>query len=384
MQLNVAKSIAYALNNSGTEVITHVPGYGGNEVFKEFREVALKNPFISFNEETAYGIAHGAAMAGKRSSIIIKTHGYLKAGNAVIDSLYTSITAGLLLLIFDDKSGKHSDCIFDIFPHLEAAGLPYKVGSPQHIYEQITEAYTESETKRLPVAIIIDSEDVKKLTVADTETQNKKNFVFKKDVLTQIVNPMLTDFQYRLFSAKRLTGELSGIISPAIPVIPEDVSNSLREQVILYKDFFDVFKRIKHSIVTGDTSLATMYAFAPYYCIDFATYMGGSIPLAIGAYLAGNQNVWAMTGDFAFISAGFMGLLEAFQRQIPLKIVIFNNKKAAATGGQPIDKKIILRILMNYENYITHISDPHNPFEISKVLNEINESKELSIIIVDY
>ena len=101
-------------------------------------------------------------------------------------------------------------------------------------------------------------------------------------------------------------------------------------------------------------------------------------------YLAGNKNVWALTGDFGFLSAGHMGLLEAIQREIPIKILIFYNKKAAATGGQIIHKKVLYRILAGYENFITHITDPENIMEIGQVLNQVNNSDQLSIVLADY
>jgi len=114
------------------------------------------------------------------------------------------------------------------------------------------------------------------------------------------------------------------------------------------------------------------------------TYIGGSIPLAIGAYLAGNKYTWAMTGDFGFIAAGHLGLLEASLRHIPLKIVIFNNKQAAATGGQQIHRTTLYKILAGYENNILNISNAEDPFEITKVLDEAAQADELRIIIVNY
>ena len=117
-------------------------------------------------------------------------------------------------------------------------------------------------------------------------------------------------------------------------------------------------KDYRGDIVTGDTSGLSSFALPPYNCIDIVTYMGGSIPLAIGAYLAGFKNVWALSGDFGFISAGIIGLIELLQREIPLKILIFYNKKAAATGGQIINKKILRHMLAGFEKYMMHISNP--------------------------
>lgn len=105
--------------------------------------------------------------------------------------------------------------------------------------------------------------------------------------------------------------------------------------------------------------------------------------MAIGSYLAGHKNVWAITGDFSFISAGAMGLIEATGREVPIKIVILNNKQAAATGGQLVNKKTMLRSLAGYESLIRHIHDLNNPFEIIEVIEEVMSADQLRIILVD-
>ena len=104
--------------------------------------------------------------------------------------------------------------------------------------------------------------------------------------------------------------------------------------------------------------MSTLFALPPYDCIDVTTYMGGSVPLAMGAYMAGVSPAWAISGDFSFIAAGHLGLLEAVQRQIPLKILLLCNGKAETTGGQKIPEGLLERILRGYEEYVHFIHDP--------------------------
>ena len=104
----------------------------------------------------------------------------------------------------------------------------------------------------------------------------------------------------------------------------------------------------------------------------------------MGAFLSGFKNVWALTGDFGFISAGHLGLLEAIQRETPIKVVIFYNKQASATGGQTIHKNIMRRLLAGYQNYLIHLSNPSDPFEVSEKLDELNQSDTLKILLADY
>ncbi|KUG25734.1 hypothetical protein ASZ90_004433 [hydrocarbon metagenome] len=187
-----------------------------------------------------------------------------------------------------------------------------------------------------------------------------------------------------MFAAKKFEGDRSILKKPVLPNIPKDLPEKYLESAYKYIPFFEIFKSVKRNITTGDTSISSSFAFPPYNAIDIVTYIGGSIPLAIGAYLAGNKNVWALTGDFGFLSAGQLGLMEAVNRQVPIKVVIFNNKSAAATGGQKIDKKLMLRVLAGYDQFLSHISSPSDPFEIESVLKEVNDSNELKIVVIDY
>ena len=106
--------------------------------------------------------------------------------------------------------------------------------------------------------------------------------------------------------------------------------------------------------------------------------------MAIGASFAGKKNVWALTGDFGFIAAGHMALIEAVQREVPIKVIIFYNKKAAATGGQTISKQIMYKLLAGYEKNLRHISNTQDTFEITEVLTEVSNADELRIVLADY
>jgi hypothetical protein len=59
--------IAETLVGAGARVITYTPTFGGNGIFTEPRRIGGKPLTVSCNEETAYAIAHGAALAGVRA-----------------------------------------------------------------------------------------------------------------------------------------------------------------------------------------------------------------------------------------------------------------------------------------------------------------------------
>jgi len=379
----VSTAIGYSFIDLGVGVITYVPGLGVNETIQEFNLLANRSVAMSFNEEVAYTIAHGSSLVGKRAAVVIKTHGLLKAANSVLDSLYTDLSAGLVIILVDDKTGKHSDNILEIIPIIKGMALPYVSANSQNIYATITTAFLESEKKKIPIAVIVDSAIFNNSTSSERDKNIKPAAPFLRDVISHVVHPMFAEYQYKKYKAKTLEGDPEQIVRPKLPTVPNDLPKNYQATAKIYMPFFEVFQNVRGKIVTGDTSISSSFSFPPYNSIDLVTYIGGSIPLAIGACLAGVKDVWALTGDFGFLSAGHMGLLEVFKRELPIKIVIFNNKKAAATGGQIIQQKIISRILSGYEQFINYITNANDLIEISETLTETKKSSVMNIIFIN-
>ena len=384
MKSKVSDAIGLALNDLKVETVTSVPGYGGSAVLQSYNILGNKRFAISFHEEVAYTIAHGASILGKRCTSLMKAHGFIKAANSAVDSLYTSINAGFVTIIFDDKSGKHSDNILEIEPILKGMYFPYKVGKTASIYDDVIECFLESEQRGLPYALIVDADSMEQETDFEQKSLQQCTNKYERDIYKHVVHPLLSEYQYRVFTSKRSNGETNSFPKPQLQVVPGNISETIKETVAKYTQLFEVFKNVRGEIVTGDTSASSIFAFPPYNLIDIVTYIGGSIPLAMGAYLAGAKDVWAISGDFGFISAGYTGLIEAVERDLPIKIIILNNKKSAATGGQQIQKTLMMRLIAGYDKYVKHISDPQDPMEVNEVLKEAKAEFELRVIIADY
>ncbi len=73
---------------------------------------------------------------------MLKTHGFLKAANSIADSLSSGITAGMVIIIFEDKTGAHSDNILNFRDMIQGMGIPYKYSDEKNIYTEIIELYT--------------------------------------------------------------------------------------------------------------------------------------------------------------------------------------------------------------------------------------------------
>jgi len=380
----ITEIISHAIHDAGAKVVTHVPGIGGAEVFAAFCEIDSMNYPRSFHEEVAYTIAHGASLVGKRSATLIKAHGLAKAANSVVDSLSAGTTAGFVVLVFDDRLSRHSDCIFNVPALLQGLEIPYRRLQIHDTYRQIQDAFTWSESLQLPAAILIDTDDLEKVETYTPLQPVVSSRNYERNVAQHVVGPYFPEYQRQVLEAKLSGQNWQMIKTPTSPTIPDSLPYVLQQIVRLYAPLFSVFKRLRGGIVTGDTSTSTIFACPPYNCIDICAYIGGSIPLAIGACLAGYKNAWALTGDFSFIAAGHLGLIEAIQRNIPLKILIFNNEKAQATGGQPVPAGILNRILTGYEPYLRYIRNPQDSSEIEKVLQEASQAREMRIVVADY
>ena len=380
----MAQVIAHAVDDAGATVVTNVPGFGGTQVFAEYLTIVRSVHPVSLHEEVAYSIAHGAGLLGKRSTTLVKAHGFAKAANAVVDSLSSGTTAGFVVMIFDDKPGKHSDSVFDVAALLRGLGIPHRELQARHAYLDVLDAFRRSEELRLPVVLVADADDLDQAAEYSPVRKKPPLPSYERDVSQHVVCPQLTQYQHRVLETKLSEQNWRLIKKPALPRIPDDLPEAYQPSARSYMSLFEIFRRLRGKIVTGDTGISMLFAFPPYDCIDVGTYMGGSIPLAIGAYLAGYHDVWAITGDFSFVSAGHLGLVEAINRGIPLKVLVFSDGKAAATGGQPVQDRVLDCVLRGYEPYLRRISNPQDSTEVEAILTEATQTREMRIVLADY
>jgi TPP-dependent indolepyruvate ferredoxin oxidoreductase alpha subunit len=380
----VAQVVAHAVDDAGATVVTNVPGFGGTQVLAEYLMIVRSVHPVSLHEEVAYSIAHGAGLVGKRSATLVKAHGFAKAANAVVDSLSSGTTAGFVVMIFDDKPGKHSDSVFDVVAFLRGLRIPHRVFQARHAYLDVLDAFRRSEELRLPVVLVVDADDLDQAAEYSPVRKKPPSPSYEKDVFQHVVSPHLAQYQHQVLQTKLSGRNWRLIKKPALPRIPNDLPEAYQHTARSYMSLFEVFRKLRGRIVTGDTGISMLFAFPPYDCIDVGTYMGGSIPLAIGAYLAGYHDVWALTGDFSFVSAGHLGLVEAINRGIPLKVLVFSDGKAAATGGQPVQDRVLDCVLRGYQPYLRRISNPQDNTEVEAILTEATQTREMRIVLADY
>jgi TPP-dependent indolepyruvate ferredoxin oxidoreductase alpha subunit len=379
--MTVAEVIAQSLIDLDVRVVTHVPGHGGTQTFDAYRKLTGIDHPVSFHEEVAYTVAHGAALVGARSCCLIKTHGFVKAMNSVIDSLSCGTTASFVTILFDDKTGKHSDNIFEIEPILYGSRIPYKVTTASTLLDDLTDAFQDSQFDSLPYCLVLDADEISKECESHPIHVTTPTEGYKRNIAQHLVTPIFAEHQHKLLEWKLNDEPHPG--DPEIKSLQDSLPPTYLKAVEPYLPVFEAFADIPFEFVSGDAGVSTLSAFPPYNIVSAATYMGGSLPLAMGAYLAGRKHSWAFTGDFSFIAAGHLGLIEAIERNIPLKLVIYANGTAQTTGGQPLDLAHLDRLLKGYESYVTrmNVSDQSS---MRAVLTEANASEELRIIVATF
>ena len=382
--LPLADAIAAALVDAGAQVATHVPATGAVEVFDAFCALSGRPKIYSYNEEAAYALAHGAAIGGARAVAVLKSHGFAKAANSIVDSIVAGHTAGFVVLVFDDPTGAHSDTVLDTKALVAGTGIRHVRPAPETAYAEVLRAFHTSEQLRAPVAVILDADDLAKPVAIAREKLPPPAAVYRRDVYRYLLCPLLAPYQRRALDA-RLAGHEPPADKPALPEIPDGLPVQFKAAATTYAAAFDAFKKIKgaDAVVAGDTGTSALFAFPPYDCVDITTYYGGSIPLAAGLYLSGHTNAWAVCGDFAFIAAAHLGLPEALQREIPLKILVFHNGIAAATGGQPIRPDVFENVLGGYAQHVRRLRFDASPAELESALAAAKASPRLEIVVVE-
>ncbi len=377
----LSEIIANVLADSGADVVTYVPGYGGTAIYRALSKLKGEAPFVSFHEEVAYTVAHGAALTGMRAACLFKTHGIMKAANSVSDSLQCGTNAGLVAIITEDRGGTHSDSIIEAAPFLDGLGMPRFSAHPGNACEKLHEAFAYSEERGLPVALLLDAEEMNGEGPYERFAPPSPP-AYLRNPFRHALMPQFNVFQRSIYEAKIAGKDWRSIPEPPMPEVPRDTPSNWKAVVTGYVPLFEVFRHYRGPLVTGDTGVSSHFSAAPWHCVDMVSYMGGSIPLAMGGWLAGLRPAWAVTGDFSFISAGPLGLLEASLRGIPLKILLVQNGKAATTGGQPVQEEALELALSPYRESVTRVKLGDRE-RLESAIASATSADRMQIVVVD-
>lgn len=379
--VSLVEIISQSLCGNNFEAVFNVPGFGGTEVIENIQNKNKLKAFINLNEEAAFSISYGVSSNGKRSALLIKSQGFAKAMNAITSSLSTEVSQANLVFIFDDTVGKSSDNILPTKSIVKSTNMPF-MSLSKNPSKDIATAIKMSEKLKIPVAIIVDCKNLGKLFEFKLIKVPLK-VVKAPSYLERVACPVLTKYQL-----ERLKNKLKPLGSKTISPIINDIRLALPERLKIemakYESFMKVFSKNRPSFVSGDAGTSSLFAFKPFSCIDTCTYMGGSPGMAIGAMIAGFDDAVSVTGDFSFLAAGILGFNEAINLNIPLKIIICNNGKALATGGQQLNPALIESFRRSYVESIIDLKLLNSKDDLIEArLNQFLNSEKLSILMLE-
>ena len=66
-----------------------------------------------------------------------------------------------------------------------------------------------------------------------------------------------------------------------------------------------------------------------------------------------------------------------------MKVLLFHNRTALATGGQPMDEALFERLLKSYSDFV-HRVDASDPAALLRTLRAAQESNRMEIVVVDF
>ncbi|NTW11537.1 MAG: hypothetical protein HGA26_09295, partial [Chlorobiaceae bacterium] len=279
-----------------------------------------------------------------------------------------------------------SDTIFDEDAFIAGTHLPFRRIGAEEVYRGILQAYESSESMGLPVALLVEDEDLtKRITApAPAPAQIRSPVLPERDPLRRNLFPG-NRYPFEVMQAKLDGREWRAIPRPSLPLLPEGLPEKFRSALRSYMPVFDLLKEMRPEIdfIMGDTGTSSLFVCPPFDLVDATAYYGGSIPMAAGALQSGAGKVWAVTGDWSFTAAGHLGLHEAFRRGLPLKVLIFHNGESLATGSQPLDEWVFERILKGYGEFVRR-ADAGNGRELAGVLRCAEDSDRMEIVVVDF
>jgi TPP-dependent indolepyruvate ferredoxin oxidoreductase alpha subunit len=380
-EISLVEVISNALEFNEFEAVFNVPGFGGTDVLDVLQKRGKLKTFINLNEEAAFSISYGVSSNGKRSALLIKSQGFAKAMNAITSSLSTETVSSNLIFIFDDTEGKSSDNVLPTKNIVKSTEIPFLILGKEPS-KDIAQAIRNSEKLKIPVAIIVDCKKLKDVFNSKIEKVKQKK-ANTPTYLERLACPVLTGYQRERLKNK-LTAKKSKIAAPKIDDIRKVLPGRLLTEFSKYEKFMNIFKKHRPSFVSGDAGTSALFAFSPFNCVDTCTYMGGGPGMAIGARIAGFKDAICVTGDFSFLAAGILGFNEGILHDIPLKIILFSNGKAHATGGQELNPAVLDSFRRSHSDSIISVKlSSAKEAQVEAELLKFLKRDSLSILILE-
>ncbi|EHQ36979.1 thiamine pyrophosphate-dependent enzyme [Methanoplanus limicola] len=298
------------------------------------------------NEKTALEYALGDSLSGRRSAVIVKNAGMNILADPMVNAVYQGIISGVLIIAGDDTKAIGSQTCQDSTHYAEVADVPLIVPNRDNLFSSAETAFQASERFSRP-AILKVTEDI-------LENSAKSGTVMRKDLKGELADPLLT-MKGRCESAGNITADMYEQTEFPLTYPPADDSNPKARtrtenpqtmpgrgyartlcRNCPYKELFSAIKDSKREVIC-DTGCSLLSKNPPYN-FGIANYGLGSSVAA-----AAKSTGIALTGDYALLHSGINSLIDVFEKELPVLVIVLLNKKMGMTGGQ--DSPDLLRYI---------------------------------------
>ena len=144
-----------------------------------------------------------------------------------------------------------------------------------------------------------------------------------------------------------------------------------------YEKLYSALRKIRPTCLIGDLG---EYTKDTLDSIDGVLCFGSSISVGLGCLLAGKKNVFSIIGDAAYLHSGKNSIVEAIERNLPIKAVVICNGGSQGTGGQIIPGDLYYQPNGVEVCYLEYKKSSEPDFE--KALKKIVNTKTVSILYI--
>ncbi|MBP6974758.1 MAG: hypothetical protein KBB54_02320 [Candidatus Pacebacteria bacterium] len=365
MRVSSIGALAQGFKNANVKSIFNFPGFHSHELFNE-----LGGKITSVNEKIAYELAWGSSIGGQRTVVTFKNVGLHDAMDPFMNSYYTGVGRGLVVVVFDDINLTGSQGIFDtrLFRH-HTGGIWIEPKTVQECYDYAYMAPLLSESSDMPVVIRMSNTNVElRDEITLKQHQEIKSFSYAKNFEKNVVHPITGNHHFANWLTKNINLESDldsasvgfaskSILQKTLPTV--DIRLNYRSEGHINVDTFDEL----YAILRDHKYIVSMdlggYTADPEKTADVCLCFGASTAVAGGIKTAQQEaRVAAVIGDAPFLHSGKNVIPELIVRNLVIDIFIMDNGGSQGTGGQQVPGNIELesaRYGVEYKKI--HLSD---------------------------
>jgi indolepyruvate ferredoxin oxidoreductase, alpha subunit len=311
-----------------TDRIYAVPGYPITDL------ASRAGAMLVINEKVALEFAIGDSLAGRRACVIVKHVGMNALVDPLVHASYQGIRGGVVIICGDDPGARNTMTVQDSRTFGPVAAIPVLEPESRAV---IRDAFEVSEQYSRVALIRFTADHLYGEGFPDSLSEDGSPDL-PLQVQGCLADPDLTMYgravrteagTVSLCAAGLAPGEYPPVMKTSLPMHRSERGYAL--SLCAKCPFAGLFHLMKQKGMSAvcDTG-CSLIALNPPFSFGVASYgMGSAVAVAATA------GIPALIGDYALLHSGLQGLIEVYNRQIPLLCIVMVNRCMGMTGGQP-------------------------------------------------